>query len=568
MGATPIWFGPPERPLFGWYHMPADGRARSGVVLCPPLSRDHLQAHYAIRKVAVRLEQSGIATLRFDYDGTGDSFGRTDDPDRVEAWLRSIEAALAVLRRSGVPRVGLAGMRLGATLAAEAAARDGAIDALALWDPCASGKAFVSEQRALAALTFGIAPTHVDGSLETPGMVLSADTVAGLRSLEVAPSGPPLATRALVLTRSGRTPPRALVERLAASVTDWDVAVGQEDLMDVGSPFQVLPEATIERIATWLADGADAPAIALDPPPAATGVVMGTRSDGRPIVETPMTLGPNGLFAITTEIPGAATGPAVMLLSVANEHHIGPNRLWVELARRWAELGIRVVRFDLSGLGDSPTREGQTEFIARAMEAFDDVDDVARALRPDDPSDVVLVGLCSAAYQAIENALVLSPRGIVAVNPVLSFQPPEMAAGRRMDPRRRACVPRTSLVEKFHDDGPLASLRRRFPDLGWSIRNLVARTRRPAVWLNELGRLGVDGLFVCGDREIRQIRQGMSSRTYRRLTGSGHLSLEFIAGLDHGLLYSAHRERVTDIITEFVQARSGALRARPEVIAP
>ncbi len=555
MSAAPIWFGPSERPLFGWFHAPADPRARGGVVLCPPLSRDYLQAHYALRRVAVGLEHAGIAVVRFDYDGTGDSFGATDDPARVEAWLASVAAAMEVLRRSGVARVGLAGMRIGALLAAEAAARDGAVDQLVLWDPAASGKAFVSEQRALAALTFGAPPTRDDGSLETPGMLLSAETVAGLRALDVAPTGPPLAARALVLTRKGRTPPRALVERLGASDTQWAEAAGQEELMDVGSPFQVLPDATISYVVAWFAGGAGAATVAIDPPACGGKVVMGTRADGREIVETPTALGPLGLFAITTEVPGAVVGPTVMLLSVANEHHIGPNRMWVELARQWAALGMRCVRFDLSGLGDSPTRPGQAEFVARALEAFDDVGAAAAAVSPADPSNVYFVGLCSAAYQAIENALILRPRGIIAVNPVLSFLPPEMTAGGSMDPRRRACLPRTSLVEKFHDDGPLAPLRRRFPNLGWSIRNFIARSQRPAVWLRELTESGVQGLFVCGDREIRQIRQGMTSHTYARLTGTGHLQLEFIAGLDHGLLLSAHRAQVTAMMTEFLTAQ-------------
>jgi pimeloyl-ACP methyl ester carboxylesterase len=294
-------------------------------------------------------------------------------------------------------------------------------------------------------------------------------------------------------------------------------------------------------------------------------MVVGATPDGREIVETPTTLGPLGLFAVTTEGPGAGPGPTVMLLSVANEHHMGPNRLWVELARKWAALGITSVRFDLSGLGDSPTRAGQAEFVARAPAAFDDVADIARAVSPDDPSNVIFVGLCSAAYQAIENALVLGPRGIIAVNPVLSFLPPEMIGGGTIDPRRRACLPRTPLVEKFHDDGPLAPLRRRFPNLGWSIRNFIARGQRPSIWLRELTAMGVDSLFVCGDREIRQIRRGMSTHTYERLLAARHLQLEFVPGLDHGLLLSAHRAQVTDMMTAFLTARVPA--SKPEVRA-
>ncbi len=553
MRATPFWFGPAARPLFGWYHAPAGDRARSGVALCQPLARDGLQAHYAIRRLAERLAAAGFAAVRFDYDGTGDSFGNSDDPDRVEAWLASVAAALDALRASGCARVGLAGMRIGATLAAEAAARDGGVDTLVLWDPCVSGKAFVSEQRALASLTLGVAAQREDGSVETPGMLFAAETVGALRALEIAKAGTRVASHTLLLARPERAPKPALLARLAASNVEVGTATGQAELMDVGSPFQVLPDAAIDDIVAWTSartPAGDAPVVA---PPRAGAVVMGATPDGTPIVETPRALGPLGLFAITTEIPGA-TGAPVLLLSVANEHHIGPNRLWVELARRWAALGRPVVRFDLSGLGDSPTRPGQPEFVSRALEAFEDVHDVARAVSPEDPAGVCLVGLCSAAYQAIESALVFRPRAIVAINPVLSFQPPEMMAGGPVDPRRRVCIPRTAMVEKFHADGPLAPLRRRFPNLGWTIRNLMARGRRPAVWLRELDRNGVRSLFVCGDREMRQLRSGMTARTFRSLGSSGRLQFTFVPGLDHGLLRSDHRILVSDMVTEFVAA--------------
>jgi pimeloyl-ACP methyl ester carboxylesterase len=560
--ATPCWFGPAARPRFGWFHAPASGHARAGVVLCPPLARDLLQAHYALRRVAEGLVQQGIVAFRFDYDGTGDSFGRSDDPSRVEAWLDSVSDALALVRASGVDHVGAVGMRVGATLAAEAARRDGGVSELVLWDPCVSGKAFLTEQKALTSLTLGVAPTRADGSVETPGMVYQRSTVAALHALSITQPGPPLAARTLVLTRPDRPPSRALIERLADSAAEFDEAPDQEQLMDVGSPFQVLPDRSIERIVTWIAQAAPAATRRVVAPKRGGAIVADTTSDGRPVIEQPVELGPLGLFGIATEAPGSLKGPTVLMLSVANEHHVGPNRMWVELARRWAE-NMRVVRFDLSGLGDSPTRPGQPEFVSRALEAFDDIDDVARAVSPDDPTDVVLVGLCSAAYQAVESALISAPRAIVAVNPVLSFRPPEMDDGASVDPRRRICLPRTDLIEQFHDRGRLSPLRRRFPNLGWTIRNVMAGSRRPAVWLRDLQGTGVRALFVCGDAEKRQMRSGMTSRNWHSLTASDQLRVEHIPGLDHGLLLAAHRERVTAMMTEFLTPQPADIALAP-----
>ncbi len=46
------------------------------------------------------------------------------------------------------------------------------------------------------------------------------------------------------------------------------------------------------------------------------------------------------------------------------------------------------------------------------------------AISPDDPTDVVLVGFCSGAYQVVEQALLHPPRGICVINPSFSFTPP------------------------------------------------------------------------------------------------------------------------------------------------
>ena len=174
MTALPVWFGPPDRLLFGWFHTPESARARGGVVICAPLGRDYLLSHYALRRYAVRFEQMGFCVVRFDYDGTGDSVGTSTDPDRVSSWLSGISQAVGLLRDAGIRWVALAGMRSGALLAAAAAETDGSIDALVLIDPIQSGRSFVSEQRAVAAMSLGVHARRDDGSVETPGVVYDA----------------------------------------------------------------------------------------------------------------------------------------------------------------------------------------------------------------------------------------------------------------------------------------------------------------------------------------------------------------------------------------------------------
>ena len=550
LSATPVWFGPRARPLFGWFHS-SGAIATGAVVLCPPIARDHLQSHYAMRRLAERLDAAGLCALRFEYDGAGDSAGSGQDPGRVDAWLDSIGLALRFVRASGAPWVALVGMRLGALLAAEAARRDGAVDALVLWDPTASGQAFLSEQRLIAKVSLGDRPERTDGAVEIPGLVLDAQTVTDLRAIRMGASSP-VAHHVLVLTRSGSVPAK-LEEALARDQVTWEEATGQVELIDAESPHQVLPDTAIDRIATWLSRGAGTDPVPLHGVEPAGPCTLEAPFAG--VVERPVYLGPVGLFGFVTEPRAPSPGPTVVFLSVANEHHIGPNRLWVELSRRLALAGVRSARIDLSGLGDSPARPGQPEFVSRSPLAFDDVVAAAQALGGDDPSNVVLVGLCSAAYQALESALQLHPRGVVAINPVLSFQPPEVLAGGQLDPRRRVAMPRTPLVQAFHHEGPLSGLRRRFPDIGWRVRSLMDPSRRSAVWLRQVVESDTDLLLVCGDREARPIRQGASVRTLGRLTHSGRFRFEFIAGLDHGLLRADHRAMVSDLVVSHIVER-------------
>lgn len=569
MVARPIWFGSKDRPLFGWFHHPVDGSARSAVVMCPPFAREYLQSHYAMRLLAEQLTSRGICALRFDYDGTGDSAGASSDGDRVGAWVDSIHHAMHVVRRTRVSRISLLGMRIGALLAAEAAAEDGQIDRIVLWDPCPSGKSYLRESRVLAAQLLGD-EVGADGSgVEAPGFVCDRQTVEDLGSLSLSDLPGVPARRALVLIRPDRTMPSEVLEGLGRDSVDCRKATGQSDLMDKGSPHQVLPHALITEIAEWIAADESGVRSPLRMPPPAGSAVVGCDHLNRPIIERPFPIPPHGLFGMLTDgpaptVPGA---PTALFLSVANEHHVGPNRLWVDLSRRWAAEGIRSLRLDLSGLGDSPVRHpGQAPFVARALEAFDDVVDAARAASPEDPSNVVLVGLCAAGYQAIESAFDLMPRGILAINPVLSFVPPECQAGSPVDSRRRVALPRNALVEAFHDDGLLSPLRRRVPDLGWWLRLSTVGTRRPGSWLARLARDGVNVLIVAGEREWRPIRLGSTRLTRERWMRSGRLRFAFIPDLEHGLLISRQRTQVFDLVTDHVIEHFSSIGAPSETM--
>ena len=124
------------RHLYGRLYLPPASRPGSvGLVLCPPFADEAIHAHRVLVEFAERLADQGIPALLFDYAGTGDSEGQFEDAS-LDSYFRDIGGAVEYLRRrAAIPRCGLLGLRLGATLAARVGRSDPTLAALVLWAP-------------------------------------------------------------------------------------------------------------------------------------------------------------------------------------------------------------------------------------------------------------------------------------------------------------------------------------------------------------------------------------------------------------------------------------------------
>ena len=496
------------------------------------------------------LAQSGFAVLRFSYDGTGDSAGSLGDPDRVEAWISSITHAVGYLRQVGVGPVAAVGMRLGATLLTRATPTiDPPLAAVVLWDPCASGREFLRHQQLLLTTLPGQPSTDTSG-VDTPGYYIDASLADELRGLTIGPVEPP-DTRTLVLARPGRPAPERLRAALAVVAAEEVDAVGQGQLLDVAPLDAVVPWQSIKQISEWLTGAVPGqPATVAAPEPASA--VVGTDLDGAPVRERAVRLGGIGLFGITTEPDRGAHGPWMLFINVATEYHIGPGRAWVDLARAWARSGIRSVRFDLSGAGDSPVHPGQAEEITYAREWLDDLPAVAAGISPSDPSDTVFIGLCSGGYGAFEAGLAVGSRGAMAINPGLTA--PHMSKLTELwDPRRRAVrtMPKP-LARLAVDHGRVASWI-------WKHYKQVAVWHAPMSVPAAAVRAGMDVLLVCGQDEAEPFRDVWYWRSMEepRLRDTGRFDFTVIPAMDHVLLFSEGRESAMRALTDHVLERYG-----------
>lgn len=215
-----LFFGRSDRQLLGVFH-PAEGMGvrDHAVVLCYPAPQEMLRVHWSFRRLAAALAREGVAVLRFDYSGTGDSAGEAEAAT-LSAWCEDVvTAARELADLSGAPRVSLVGFRLGAALA-HAAARAGlAVRDLVLWDPVVRGAAYLAELRQLEARRVADARVRVHRRADVEellGFELSPTMRAQLEAVDLLAAPPAPAHRRFLFTSEPLAPYAALAQHWAA----------------------------------------------------------------------------------------------------------------------------------------------------------------------------------------------------------------------------------------------------------------------------------------------------------------------------------------------------------------
>ena len=420
---THFWFGSDVRPLAGVLHAPPPGAIRDiGVVVCKPFGIELLCTHRAHRHLAIELANAGFATLRFDYDGTGDSSGTDDDTGRVEAWLDSVGRAVAeVKERGAVERVCVVGAGFGGLLASAFGTRAG-VDSLALFGPAASGRAWLREARAFQLLKARKGDPASVSDAELVGFGFTRETSEAIRHLEAVHEGGSAPRAALIIPRDDLPGGEdRLAQRLRAFGVDVLVtrAPGFGAMMRDDPYASAVPDEAWRTIVDWLVARSTVVHVTPTPAPSRRSSPVET-STGTPLVrETLGALG--GLFCVVSEPLEPPEQPTtIFLLSIGANPHLGVNRMYVAMARSWAREGFRAVRIDLRGIGDTPAAAGQQENQIYAPSVVSEVRAAMDAdARAHGTTRFVLVGLCSGAYTAFHVG-VADPRvaGVVLINPL------------------------------------------------------------------------------------------------------------------------------------------------------
>ncbi len=133
-----------NRPLFCTMFLPEQQPAQWGVVIAEPFGEEKRCAARMLVRLARNLARQQIATLKFDFSGTGDSSGDSTHTQWLH-WQQELTVAIQFLKQETQARkMALLGARAGSLLAAHCAAEN-PVQALLLAEPVLSGREILDE---------------------------------------------------------------------------------------------------------------------------------------------------------------------------------------------------------------------------------------------------------------------------------------------------------------------------------------------------------------------------------------------------------------------------------------
>lgn len=398
----------------GFYH---PGRRGLAVLMLSPIGYEEMCTRSTWRSLAAAIAAKGLPCLRFDYPGTGDALDPETEPDGVEDWRDAIRAAAIRLKAlSGTDQLALLGQGLGATLAIELAPELGA-DAVVAMAPVDNGRHYLRELAAwsrIVADAIGVGPDPLDeNGLAVAGIPLPASRAAAIKAIRLDAFAATPAGEVLVVERQASERDAALGDRIAAAGANLTRLPfdGYETLLT--DPTQARPPvATIGRIAAWLAERAPERAAAPRALPAPAPLL------GNGFEELAGRFGAGGrLFGVLCRPAGIVDPPTLVFANAGHDYHVGWARLTVELARTLALEGIASLRFDLSGIGDSPAHPGSPAEVLYSDDHVADVVEAAGHAARLTGGPIILAGRCSGSYAALQAAVrQKSVAGVVMIN--------------------------------------------------------------------------------------------------------------------------------------------------------
>jgi hypothetical protein len=266
----------------------------------------------------------------------------------------------------------------------------------------------------------------------------------------------------------------------------------------------------------------------------------------------------------------------LLLFSAGGTHHIGPNRMYVTLARRLARDGITVARLDQSGIGDAETRPGAPDNAVYADTGVPDMQAAITWAKQSLGGSLAVAGLCSGAFHALRGALEDAGTGAPAVDLAIPINSPvfHYVPGKPLDFATATAASETQRYKRAISEGvPWKKLLRGEVDVKHAARAVTRRARDTAqAWAKELARKakvplphdfasellgftergGAVRFVFSGDDPGRMLLEQQGGSTLERLVASARVALVSIPGADHTFTARWTQRRVLDELVRIV----------------
>ena len=552
------FFGDERRPLFGVFQLPADRKVRGGVVICPPLAKEQGDTTRGLKLLADRLALRGIASLRFDYAHTGESWGDQIAQDAAYEMVESVSSAVEHMRSHGIESVAVVGLRAGALLAAQSSAISSDIAAFVMWDPVLRGRTYIRSARTLYGFAFHES-SEVDSALHIVGASWHRSTASQLSQMRVSPDlvrtiG---ADRVLVAARDTDLDSRA-IEELADAGAEVISAGEMIPFVQPDSFYVEIPMAAIDRVTEWLSARFGQAVVDVDVTPRNSATFVASNSMR---VET--RLGETDSGIQTWETSCQSPTRTLVAHSTACDVRTGPGRLWVEVALELAAHGVRTIRFDRHGVGETDPIDvnGDFEPLHSKSARRDAVEVIDYAVRTDDSgARQVHAGVCSgawtAAYAVAESAL--SDPSLVMINTLMwRLRNPLIVDERRLDGASLPMAPNASTDSDDPEaesstsaDAPIAFGARMKPVVRtvapywlWKLMGRAKIMMVPHLLLQDLAERDIDTRLVFGPTDYSHFLSQRGADAVTAMQKRGHsLHVSVAANGDHPSLHWQMRE--------------------------
>lgn len=251
----------------------------------------------------------------------------------------------------------------------------------------------------------------------------------------------------------------------------------------------------------------------------------------------------------------------VLLLNAGLIHHVGPSRLYVKLARKLAELGFVVLRFDMSGVGDSQPRSDSVVQEDAVLDEARQAMDYLQQHR--DVEHFIPIGACagaSAAFMVAESdSRVMAA---VFVNPLVprSDQTTQMRAFNYYS--KQAIINKISWFKffTFRSDFRTISkalslrIRRMFiPNYMQNTESTVVVNRVKQAFQSFIDRR-INLLIISSENEIGNLYlKEILGDSYFDMKGAGLLKAGLLPETDHNITPLKSQGKVIEIIPEWCQ---------------